>query len=242
VRLLLAVWAAGLLATPTLSHAQMDFESVISGVRQHFENRQYEQALGQLTAAKQRARAPEQKLVVALYEGLLLASLGPRHQPAATEAFKQALRLSPTVRLPLKVPPRIARMFEAIRTQVQAEQHARSLLAPPLSAGKADTGVFRTSAITSSLTGVGLLISGGVFWNLAKREQSRLRSSDPGDDPDIIAARGKTYQTLGLGLLGTGLVGLGTAATLSVLSKPRASFSLELGMGRSSLVVHGRWP
>jgi hypothetical protein len=228
--------------TPYPACAQEDFGRTISAVRQLFESQHYQQAFGHLEAAKQSALQPEQELAIALYEGLLIAHMNPRRQ-AAAEAFKRALRLDSEVRLPLKVSPRIARDFEALRHQIRAEKQSRPASVQPLSIRASGDAISSSNALIPSLTGAGLMLSGGVFWGLAKREQSRFQNGDlpPDVDPVVIAERGKTYQALGLSLLGAGVVGLGVGATLHVLRKPDAPVALGIGVGRTSVFVHGRW-
>jgi hypothetical protein len=93
---------------------------------------------------------------------------------------------------------------------------------------------------------LGVLATGtGVsFWLFAKKDYSSLEKDDPRivDDASAkhLVSRGSTYQNVGLGLLGTGLVGLGLAAGLYGLSTPDTPVDLSVGT-KGALTVRGRW-
>ncbi len=86
-----------------------------------------------------------------------------------------------------------------------------------------------------------MLVSGGVFWGLSRKELSRLRTNDLPTDADAkrSADRGKVYQTLGYALLGAGVIASG-AMTYNVLREPGAP--VALGLGPVSVSVFGSWP
>jgi hypothetical protein len=92
----------------------------------------------------------------------------------------------------------------------------------------------------------GALASGGVFWALARKEHSRLSRGDSTlktpEDVRASISRGKSYQTLGLGLMGAGIIGLGAAAGMYVLRGDDKPATLGVATGGSSVVLHGRWP
>jgi hypothetical protein len=214
------------------------------------ERQHYEQALKQVRDLRQTDLSFEQGLTVALYEGLILASMRPSQQREAVAAFRSALRQDPQVRLPLKVPSRLAREFEELRAQVLAEKHAALLSsesgAPPLGVVLPPGGVSSTHVLIPTLAGGGLVASGGVFWALSRKEKSRLENADPAltTDEELrrFESRGKTYQTLGFSLLGAGAAGLGIATTLYLRRKSQASMTLGVGVNGPSVVAYGRWP
>ena len=89
-----------------------------------FENLQYEKALKQLQKAKPKSAGAEDDMVIALYEGVMLAELGKDDK--ATASFKTALSMDPHARLPFEVSPKVEKSFEKARVQVE------KLLAPQL--------------------------------------------------------------------------------------------------------------
>ena len=93
----------------------------------------------------------------------------------------------------------------------------------------------------------GALASGGVFWALSRKEQSRLRTGEPPlTTPDEVRAsisRGKSYQALGYGLMGVGIVGLGAATGMYLLREPKAPVpSVGVTTTGTAVFVQGRWP
>ncbi|HYH95380.1 hypothetical protein [Hyalangium sp.] len=266
-------------------------------VRQLLESQGYEEALERLGRLKVLARDAEQRLVVSLYEGLALSSMGRRNQDRAQAAFRAALLLDPQANLPVKVPPRLERTFEEVRARVLKELagqplSAREVTAPPAPAAEqrvppsaepergqagappelapedrlrlmskwpvlvapappgptpvAESFRYKASrprVLVSAITGGALLASGGVFWGLARHEQSRLRKVDLStgtlDEARSTAARGQRYQTLGFGLAGAGGLALGVATVLYLIQVPQAPVSLG---SDGSALLQGTWP
>jgi hypothetical protein len=118
--------------------------------------------------------------------------------------------------------------------------------APAAAAEVVKPGLLRPHVLVPALSGGVLLVAGGTSWALSRRELSRLRANDPSfairADVRSSASRGRTFQTLGVGLLGAGLVGLGAAAGLYVLGMPPPKMSLGMSTDGTSAFVHGRWP
>jgi hypothetical protein len=239
-----------LVVMPLPAGAQETLSSGLRMARALLERQQYEQALTQVRGLRQPELSSEQSLTVALYEGLILAHLGPSRQSEALAAFKAVLLQDPQVRLPLKASPRIAREFEQARTQALAERRAAfaslESRVTPLGVVMPGDEVTATHVLIPTLAGGGLAVSGGVFWALARRERSRLENNDPSLDTDekvrSAAARGKTYQTLGFSLLGAGAASLGIAATLYMRRKSQLPVTLGVGMNGASIVASGSWP
>jgi hypothetical protein len=116
-----------------------------------------------------------------------------------------------------------------------------------LSAGNvSQRATLRSRALIPAIAGGVLLAAGGVSWGLAMGEQSRLRSGDPSltshEDVQRSVSRGQSFQTVGLGLMGASVVGLGLAAGFYVLGAPEAPLALGAGTDGTSAFVYGRWP
>jgi hypothetical protein len=101
---------------------------------------------------------------------------------------------------------------------------------------------FLVPAIASGV----LLVAGGTSWALSRRELSRLNSDDPAltnrADAHSAASRGRTLQSVGVGLLGAGIVGLGITTGWYAFGAPSNELSLKVGTDGTSAFVHGRWP
>jgi hypothetical protein len=122
---------SGLLASvsPNSARAQQqeDFVRSVDAVRQLLESQEYEEALERLGRLKPLARDANQRLVVSLYEGLVLSNMGRRTQDRAQAAFRSALLQDPQASLPVKVTPRQQRTFEEVRAHVMRELAVRPL-------------------------------------------------------------------------------------------------------------------
>ena len=103
----------------------------------------------------------------------------------------------------------------------------------------------RPQVLIPAIGGGVLLIAGGTSWMLSRQELSKLREHDKSitnrDDLRRTASRGSTYQTVGVGLLGAGLVGLGTATVLFFNQSPDQA-AIGISTNGTSASVHGRWP
>jgi hypothetical protein len=103
----------------------------------------------------------------------------------------------------------------------------------------------RGRALLPILSGA-VLASGGVFLALSKQEQWRIRTFDPSTETseDLVkrSSRGETYQRVGLGLIGVGVLGLGIAAGMHWVRKPGAPVTLGVGTSGTSVLVQGKWP
>ncbi|MCP3138489.1 hypothetical protein [Pyxidicoccus xibeiensis] len=104
----------------------------------------------------------------------------------------------------------------------------------------------RSRAHVPAIIGGALAAAGGVSWALSRGELSKLRSSDPslGTSPDIerSVSRGRSLQTVGVGLLSAGAVGLGVAAGMYFLGAPTERVSVSVGTDGGTAFVSGRWP
>jgi tetratricopeptide (TPR) repeat protein len=104
----------------------------------------------------------------------------------------------------------------------------------------------RSRALIPAVAGGVLLAVGGVSYGLARNEQARLRNGDPSltsyEEARRSMSRGKSFQNVGVGLIGAGVVGLGLAAGFYVLGAPEAPMALSVGTDGTSAFVTGRWP
>jgi hypothetical protein len=118
---------AFVLLVPLIARAQgsIEVQRYLDSVNLLYENLEYERALEQIASAKRLTRGMEDDAVLALYEGVILADLGKNEEAIA--AFKAALFLKPEAKLPVRVSPKVVRLFEGLRQQVKQEQ--ASLLA-----------------------------------------------------------------------------------------------------------------
>ncbi|WP_257463577.1 hypothetical protein [Archangium lipolyticum] len=251
-----------LFTTPTV-HAQgaSEVQNYLVSVNRLYEDLEYERALEQIHRARRLSRGVEEDVALGLYEGILLDELGKKDD--ATAAFKAALFLRPDAKLPVQVSPKVEKHFESIRIEVKRElapllarREAERLQAqtppppevrppstPEVSAARGDT---RSRALLPAIAGGVLLAAGGVSYGLSRGELSRLRTDDVGlatrEDAHASASRGKTYQAVGMGLLGAGVVGLGVAAGLYLMGAPTGPVALGVSTDGTSAFVYGRWP
>lgn len=136
--------------------------------------------------------------------------------------------------------------------QLQQEEQNRTppttqaMLASPTKVDVSARGSLRSRALLPAIAGGVLLAAGGGAWGLAKSEQAWLRSMDPGrttlEEARRHAERGKAWQTVGFGLLGAGVVGLGAAAGLYAFGAPAKPVALSIGTNGTSAFVYGRFP
>ena len=257
---------------PLASHAQKDSAKdsavvdLVNTARKLYEDLDYERALEVLARARQLKHGQEADVSLWLYQGMILFDIG-KHEESA-RSFRQALEQRPQVKLPIAmVSPKLGQFFESLRkefAQPQVDARAptpRTATAPPLEPPRplqgwrepglqerqdSGRGRFTPQVLISAAAGSSLLATGGLFFGLSKGERARLRADDARlgtlEDVRRSTSRGQTYQTLGLGLMGAGLVGLGVATGLHVLRDPEAPMSLTVSTDGTSAYVQGRWP
>ncbi|EPX59287.1 hypothetical protein D187_003191 [Cystobacter fuscus DSM 2262] len=95
-----------------------DFEGRMAATARAYEDLDYEHALQELDGASLLARDDGERARVAIYRGLVLGDL--RRRQASQAAFRAGLMLRPDASLPVKVSPKVARDFEAVRREVLA--------------------------------------------------------------------------------------------------------------------------
>jgi N-acetylneuraminic acid mutarotase len=95
-----------------------NFGSALQEILQLIDSQEYERALRQFEDAEQRVRHDEQRVTLALYQGVILANLGEQHLERADVVYQEGLALAPWARVPLKVAPQVEREFEKVQVLV----------------------------------------------------------------------------------------------------------------------------
>ncbi len=259
----------GLALLPPGARAEVsgDTRRYLLSIHRLIEDLEYERALEQVARAKRVSRGPEDDVAVSLYEGVVLAELSKEGQEEAEAAFKSALFLNPDAVLPLSVSPKLRQRFEAVRVKVREElaargepsealkrrapEPSREALGPGLSTGPvAEVSEGRSSprqrAWIPAVTGGVLAVGGGVMWWGASGERARLDGPDEdiGSEKDArkVASRTRSLQTVSVGLLVGGAVGLGVATGMYLMGGPGDAMALSVGTDGTSAFVSGRWP
>ncbi|WP_140874369.1 tetratricopeptide repeat protein [Myxococcus xanthus] len=111
------------------STSSATFRAYIRAAAQLYEELEYEAALNVLTVARTQAASEGELAEAAIYEAIVLADLGRRHE--AIKAFAEALRLNPDAKLPVRVSPKVVKDFETIQGQALAEQAPAQASASP---------------------------------------------------------------------------------------------------------------
>ncbi|OJH34150.1 tetratricopeptide repeat protein [Cystobacter ferrugineus] len=128
-----------------------DFRQALASAVGSYEQLEYERALEGLDRAEALAQRDDERAEVALHRGIVLGELSRRK--AALAAFRSALTLRPTLKLPPRVAPKIERDFEAVRRSLSAAQTSRSnrsgaRRAPPSDAPRVETAPEPIAAVT----------------------------------------------------------------------------------------------
>jgi tetratricopeptide (TPR) repeat protein len=101
--------------------------------------------------------------------------------------------------------------------------------------------------LPASVGGV-LLVAGGASWLMARSEASKLDNNDARlatrAEVEASVSRGRTWQTVGMGLVGAGVLGLGLAGGMYLYGAPSEPETLGLGVSTdgTSAFVYGRLP
>jgi hypothetical protein len=234
-----------------------------------YESLEYERALDQIHLARQGSRSTEEEVTLSLYEGIILIELGQQEQGSA--AFKSGLLLQPEAKLPLQVAPTIEQLLESVRRNVrselaaisdqqeterpQAEASSPPQAGPTKASAAVSTAALRTApqerglrqhALLPAIAGGTLVVAGGISWAISRTELSRLHNDSPRlatqEDVQRTISRGRTFQKVGISLLGAGVAGLVTAAGLYVGGTPSKSGAIGVTTDGRSALLYGRWP
>ena len=240
-------------------------------VNRLYEALEYERALEQITQARRLPLTVADKVDFSLYEGLILADMNRWEESAAAfkaalslnPAAKLPVNVSPKVTqhleavrqqmqqgLPLPKPLLPEAKNPLVEQKAIKDPHALTLpdshALPATAPEVLQRDPLPSQVLIPTVGGGVLTIAGGTFWVLSRRELSRLRDNSleiaTREDAQSIASRGRTYQAVGVGLLGVGLVSLGTAAGLYALGKAPDEVTLGMSTDGTSAFVHGVWP
>jgi outer membrane biosynthesis protein TonB len=102
----------------------------------------------------------------------------------------------------------------------------------------------RPQFLVPAVGGAVLMTLGATSWAMSRKQLSSLKNDTPvdGQEAHHIASQGKTFQTLGVGMLGAGVAGLGFAIGWYALGSPHEETALRVGTDGTSAFVQGRWP
>jgi hypothetical protein len=130
VRNLMALSGLGLLLLqlPATAQGGNPVRAGIKTALNYYENLEYEAALEEIRRAQGQASTKIETVTTMLYEGIILSEMGRDEDAAAV--FRSALHLHPTVSLPMKVAPKVARHFEVLRRVVQEESKQSAVKSP----------------------------------------------------------------------------------------------------------------
>jgi hypothetical protein len=258
-----------LLASAAQAASNTAAQTYLIAVSRLYESLEYERALDQIHLARQGPRSTEEEVTLSLYEGIILVELNQQEQGLA--AFKSALLLQPEAKLPVRVSPKVETLFESVRKKVkrelaavlpkyeaerrqadaspqpQARPEPSPIAAPTAVSSTAPTGRdLRQYALFPAVAGGTLMMAGGISWAFSRTELNHLRGNAPHlatqEDVQRTISRGRTWQTVGVSLLGVGVAGLATAAGLYVVGSPSTPVALGVSTEGNSVLVYGRWP
>ncbi|MCP3100323.1 hypothetical protein LZ198_15745 [Myxococcus sp. K15C18031901] len=104
----------------------------------------------------------------------------------------------------------------------------------------------RERAIIPAIAGGALVVTAGVFWKLAEGRKSRLmhRPQELRTEADArtLAQSARGMQTVSVGLLVGGLMGLGVATGMYLLGAPDAPAPVQVGLDGTSVSISGKLP
>ncbi|RKH30169.1 hypothetical protein D7V77_03695 [Corallococcus sp. CA041A] len=106
--------------------------------------------------------------------------------------------------------------------------------------------LLRDRALIPAVAGGAFVVAAGVFWGVAEGRKSKLDgvAKDIHSEADARnAAHGaRRLQTASVGLLVTGLVGLGASTGMYLLGSPKKPVPVQFGLDGTSVFVSGRLP
>lgn len=102
-----------------------NFGDVLKLIQEALKGKNSEQASQFLTRARPLVRNKEHNVTLALYEGVILASLGEEQMRCAGSAFQEGLLQNQRVKLPVKSSAAVERDFEETRARVLHELSSR---------------------------------------------------------------------------------------------------------------------
>ncbi|RKH37793.1 hypothetical protein D7X12_28325 [Corallococcus sicarius] len=116
---------------------------------------------------------------------------------------------------------------------------------PPVPGVSSSRASLQDRALIPAVAGGILVVAAGVTWGLAEGQKSKLaHATDIHTRADAmrVANNARGLQTVSVGLLVGGLVGLGASTGMYLLGSPKRPVPVQLGMNGTSVFVSGRWP
>ncbi|WP_146209815.1 hypothetical protein [Vitiosangium sp. GDMCC 1.1324] len=182
----LTLWIL-LLLTPVVARAANEgtIQQAIAEISRLYEDLDYEHALEQIHMTQKRSHQTLDDIALSLYEGIVLCEMGK--QAEAIEAFKFALYMDSTAKLPVQVSPKIEAMFESVRQDVVSEIRrfdSQSGERPPIDIKKAyensnyervldEIRIARQMPLENNENVQLFLYEGVALYNLRKEEQGK---------------------------------------------------------------------
>ena len=167
----------------------------------------------------------------------------------ADKSMELSFGLKPSVASPAALPP-----TKSVETPPQVvAQPAAPLPSPPpptpppavVADAPSERSLRGTSWIPAAVGGA-LLITGGLFYGMAKGSESRLRSEDPllanPAERAALASSGSTQQTVAFVTGGVGIAALAAAVTMFFLPSKAATVSVIATPNMAAALVSGEFP
>lgn len=222
----------------------------------------YEQALQVLAkAAKWPANTLEQKVSIALLEGVLACELLQTEQ--GKEAFLRALAMNPDAKLMLSVSPKVTTLLEEVRQELlhpapvgvtkPLEGSPKLVVAdpPPPNPWSAPLQVEERSAPMNLkypvAIGGGVIAAGGVLAliqanSLAEQVRTADRSITTRENLDATLQRGRTFETVGWALMGVGVATTVGSLLFLDTSESKPGVAVMASPEGAHLSLHGSLP
>jgi tetratricopeptide (TPR) repeat protein len=108
---------ASLVLSLTVHAQSAEVKKYLNAAVTLYENLEYEKALKQIQRAKTKSTGAGDDARIALYEGIIYADMGKEEQ--ALNTFKTGLSMEPEAKLPLEVSPKVEKVFNKARDNVQ---------------------------------------------------------------------------------------------------------------------------
>ena len=181
--------------------------------------------------------------------------LPPAEEPTSDRVVSQAQVLTPEAPAgPVgsslssgELPPGLAAALAQIPVREVPPPKLVSPLVPSEVSGRRSPQAFpRALVLVPAIAGTTLIAMGGVSFAFSQKEMNRLNDNDPPfktlDEVRKSVAQGRSWQTVGVGLMTAGLTAVAVSAGVYVLSKPNQPISLGISTTGNSAIVYGRWP
>ena len=194
------------------AHAQSaEVKKYLNAAVTLYENLEYEKALKQIQRAKTKSTGAGDDARIALYEGIIYADMGKEEQ--ALNTFKTGLSMEPEAKLPLEVSPKVEKVFNKARDNVQ------KLLGPQLEKQREEE---RQKAEAQLAAEKKKAEEEQRKKDEEAARQAALKPAEPDKPPPAVVekpARGPSVRTLGFIPLGVGVVSAGASVFLLVSAK-----------------------